>query len=135
VAGNPDAPETVSLNWSDGPRADRYRAWRQLPGETEPAAIGTITESELQLDGQPTGVPIKFSISAVNDAGESAQGEEVTITLAVSPPGSEPRHADPPSPGGAMAQAEAESPNHGYRQERLHRHRGFLAPAASFRFD
>jgi hypothetical protein len=90
----PDVPDGLVLNagpagsgvlyldWDDAPRADRYRIWRQLPGEPEPVVVATVTESDATLSGQPLGQPIAIAISAVNDAGETSRGEVRTITLA-----------------------------------------------------
>lgn len=94
LAALPDVPDglvltagaagsgTVYLDWDDAPRAERYRLWRQLPGETEPVALDSVTESDATLTGQPLGQPIAFLVSAANATGESLRSEAVTITLA-----------------------------------------------------
>ena len=94
IAQTPDVPDglvltpgaagsgIVYLDWDDAPRAERYRIWRQLPSDADPVAVASVTESDATLNGQPLGQPLRLSISAVNNAGESARGEVATISLA-----------------------------------------------------
>ncbi len=83
AAETPDAPEgfvlaagspgTLAADWSDTPRADHYRVWKQVVGvDADPIAIGSPTDSDFTLTGLPSGATVKVYITAVNDAGESA---------------------------------------------------------------
>ncbi len=62
----------LEADWSDAPRADRYRVWKQVVGvDANPIAVGSPTDSDFTLTGLPSGATVKVQITAVNDAGES----------------------------------------------------------------
>ena len=69
------------LDWPDTRRTDRYRVWQKQPGESAFTAVATVTESDATLTALPTGIPLEFQITALNDAGESIPGPASTITL------------------------------------------------------
>lgn len=76
-----DAGE-VAADWSDAPRADRYRVWKQVVGvDADFVAFGTPTDSDFTLTGLPSGATVKVQITAVNDAGESAASETQQLVV------------------------------------------------------
>lgn len=75
-------PGEVVADWSDAPRADRYRVWKQVVGvDAEFVAFGTPTDSDFTLTGLPSGATVKVRVTAVNDAGESEASETKQIVV------------------------------------------------------
>lgn len=92
AAETPEVPEnlvlagggagTVAVDWSDAPRADHYRVWRQVVGvDAEFIAAGSPTDSDFTLGGLPSGATVRVRVTAVNDAGESGPSETKQITV------------------------------------------------------
>lgn len=69
------------LDWPDTRRSDRYRVWLKKTGEAAFTPVATVTESDATLTALPSGVPLEFQITALNDAGESVPGPSAIITL------------------------------------------------------
>ena len=79
AAGNAGA---VLGDWSDAPRADHYRVWKQVVGvDAAPVAVGSPTDSDFTLTGLPSGATVKVYVTAVNDAGESQPSEVKQIVV------------------------------------------------------
>jgi len=75
-------PGTVGVDWSDAPRADHYRVWRQVVGvDAEFIAAGSPTDSDFTIEELPSGATVRVRVTAVNDAGESGPSETKQITV------------------------------------------------------
>lgn len=86
----PDAPEGLqatligpgvgALRWNGAPRAEYYRVWKRVVGvDAEFLAAGSPADLDFTLEGLPPGTTIEIAISAVNNGGESARSEKVTL--------------------------------------------------------
>ena len=85
----PDVPENVTavlqgnnvtLHWGATPRAEYFRVWKKVNGvDEELLVVGTRAELDFALAGLPSNSTILFGISAVNNGGESAVSELVTV--------------------------------------------------------
>ena len=74
------APNAVAVKWLAAPRAEHYRVWKQVNGvDQELIAVGSPTDPNFTLEGLPSNSTILIGISAVNNGGESAVSELVTI--------------------------------------------------------
>jgi hypothetical protein len=75
-------PGVLHVDWADARRATRYRVWKQLDGvDAAPVAVATVTDSNATLTGLPSGKPLKISVTAANEAGESPASDVVTVTV------------------------------------------------------
>lgn len=92
VAETPEVPEglvlaggdagEVAADWSDAPRADHYRVWKQVVGvDAGFVAVGSPTDSDFTLTGLPSGATVKVRVTAVNDAGESTPSATQQIVV------------------------------------------------------
>lgn len=88
--GDPEAPAATPgaagsglliLDWPDSRRASRYRVWLKKPADAAFQPVATVNESDATLTALPLGVALQIRITAANDAGESAPGPEITVTL------------------------------------------------------
>ena len=71
---------TVALHWGATPRAEYFRVWKKVNGvDEELLVVGTRAELDFALAGLPSNSTILFGISAVNNGGESAVSELVTV--------------------------------------------------------
>lgn len=86
----PDAPENVAaivvnetaamIEFPASPRAEYYRVYQRVVGvDAEPIAVGSPADLDFTLEDLPRASSIEISVSAVNDGGESARSEAVTI--------------------------------------------------------
>ena len=86
----PDVPEDVTatlvgatsaaVNWGRAPRAERYRVWMKVNGvDQELVVVGSPYDANFTIDGLPANSTIQIAVSAVNNGGESATSEVVTI--------------------------------------------------------
>jgi hypothetical protein len=91
VLATPDAPENISavlvgptaaaVKWDGAPRAEYYRVWKKVVGVDEDfEAAGTPADLDFALEGLPLNAQIQIAVTAVNNGGESAQSEIITIT-------------------------------------------------------
>jgi hypothetical protein len=62
-------------------RAERYRFWRQIDGETEYTPVLTVEEPQAVLNSVPTGQKVRYYVTAANDAGESLPSNTVEIVV------------------------------------------------------
>ena len=87
----PDVPEGLSVvlvgptaaacKWGASARAEYYRVWMKLHGSTEePTAVGSPADLDFTLENLPANAQVDISVSAVNDGGESALSEAITVT-------------------------------------------------------
>ncbi|MDB6027695.1 MAG: hypothetical protein JWM68_3918 [Verrucomicrobiales bacterium] len=73
-------PNAAAMKWSAAVRAGYYRIWKRVVGvDAEPVGVGTPADLDFTLENLPANATIEISISAVNDGGESARSESVTI--------------------------------------------------------
>jgi hypothetical protein len=86
----PDAPQGVSavlvgptaasIKWKAAPRAEHYRVWKKVTGvDEEFVAAGSPADIDFTLEGLPSNATIEIAVSAVNNGGESARSQVVTL--------------------------------------------------------
>ena len=76
-------PGTVLADWSDTPRAVRYRVFKQIVGvDPDFVLFATVNDSDATLDGLTTGQTIKVRVTAINaDNAEGPPSEEAQIVV------------------------------------------------------
>ena len=76
-------PGTVLADWSDTPRAVRYRVFVQIVGvDPDIVLFDTVNDSDATLSGLPTGATIKVRVTAINaDSAEGPPSEEVQLVV------------------------------------------------------
>jgi hypothetical protein len=89
----PDVPEHVTarslvageieVQCDAAPRAKHYRVFTRVVGGASQdfAAVGSPTDPNLTLTGQTSGTQMEVCMSAVNNGGESAKSQVVTVTV------------------------------------------------------
>ncbi len=88
----PDAPEkievvvvnetTAMIEIPPTPRANYYRVYKRVIGvDAQPIAVGSPIDPNFTMEDLPRGLSIEFSVSAVNDGGESRLSDTVMITI------------------------------------------------------
>ena len=79
----PGVPGTVLADWSDTPRAVRYRVYVQIVGiNPTPLPIETVNDSDATLSGLTTGQTIKVTVTAINaDDDEGPPSAEIQIVV------------------------------------------------------
>ena len=76
-------PGTVLADWSDTPRAVRYRVFVQIVGvDPDFVLFDTVNDSDATLSGLTTGATIKVRVTAINaDNAEGPPSEEVQLVV------------------------------------------------------
>lgn len=79
----PGVPGTVLADWSDTPRAVRYRVYVQIVGvDPDFVLYATVNDSDATLSGLTTGQTIKVTVTAINaDDDEGPPSDEVQIVV------------------------------------------------------
>ncbi|MDB6029486.1 MAG: hypothetical protein JWM68_5709 [Verrucomicrobiales bacterium] len=73
-------PNAAAMKWGASARAGYYRVWRRVIGlDAEPVAVGSPADLDFTLENLPAASTIEIYISAVNNGGESALSEKITI--------------------------------------------------------
>ncbi|MDB6028796.1 MAG: hypothetical protein JWM68_5019 [Verrucomicrobiales bacterium] len=73
-------PGTSALKWKASARAEYYRVWIRVIGlNAEPVAVGSPADIDFNLENLPANATVEISVSAVNNGGETALSEPVTI--------------------------------------------------------
>ncbi|MDB6029217.1 MAG: hypothetical protein JWM68_5440 [Verrucomicrobiales bacterium] len=73
-------PSTSALKWKASARAEYYRVWIRVVGvNAEPVAVGSPADIDFNLENLPANATVEISVSAVNNGGETALSEPVTI--------------------------------------------------------
>ena len=86
----PDAPTNVSavlvgptaaaIKWDAAPRAEYYRVWMKIhSAEGDYTAMGSPADLDFTLENLPANSTIDIVVSAVNNGGESAVSEVITV--------------------------------------------------------
>ncbi len=88
LKAKPEVPENVSavvlgdnataLEWEPSASAKYYRVWEKVDG-VGMVAIGSPTDPNFMLENRPANSLAELAVSAVNDGGESALSEIVTV--------------------------------------------------------
>jgi hypothetical protein len=74
-------PTAVALKWNATARAAYYRVFTKVHGvETEYVAVGSPADLDFTIENLPTNAQIDIVVMAVNDGGEGALSEVITIT-------------------------------------------------------
>ena len=69
-------------DWSDAPRAERYRVFKQVVGaDNEFLLAATVTDSDADLNTFASGARVHVRVSAVNARGESLPSEAVELQV------------------------------------------------------
>ncbi|MDB6025175.1 MAG: hypothetical protein JWM68_1398 [Verrucomicrobiales bacterium] len=73
-------PNAAAMKWEAPARADYFRVWRRIIGvDAEPVAVGSPADLDFTLENLPAASTVEVYLSAVNNGGESALSEKVTI--------------------------------------------------------
>ena len=73
-------PTAAALKWDAAARADYYRVFKKVHGPDEDYVIvGSPADLDFTLEDLPVGATIDVIVIAVNEGGEGAQSEKVTI--------------------------------------------------------
>jgi len=74
-------PNAAATKWGASARADYYRVWLKVHGlDTEPRAVGSPADLDFTIENLPAASQVDIMISALNNGGESALSEPITIT-------------------------------------------------------
>jgi hypothetical protein len=72
----------IAMKWDAAARADYYRVFKKVHGtDTDYVAVGSPADLDFTLENLPPGSTIDIVVSAVNNGGESAVSEKVTIVM------------------------------------------------------
>lgn len=88
----PEVPEGVAVipggagralvSWAHAMRADRYHVYKQTVGvDAEPVRVATVRELSTDVGGLVSGSTVKFTVTALNAAGESLDSEVVELVV------------------------------------------------------
>ena len=73
-------PTAAAVKWDKSKRAEYYRVWKKVIGsDQEFVTVGSPADLDFALDGLPNGSTVKIAVTAVNNGGESALSEVVTL--------------------------------------------------------
>ncbi|MDB6029506.1 MAG: hypothetical protein JWM68_5729 [Verrucomicrobiales bacterium] len=73
-------PGTSALKWKAPARAEYYRVYKRVIGvDAEPVAVGSPADLDFTLENLPANSTVEVYVSAVNNGGESALSEKVTL--------------------------------------------------------
>ncbi|MDB6026346.1 MAG: hypothetical protein JWM68_2569 [Verrucomicrobiales bacterium] len=71
---------TAAAKWTAPPRAEHYRVWMRVVGvDADFVAIASPTDPDVTLESLPANKTIEIAVSAVNNGGEGARSEVITI--------------------------------------------------------
>ncbi len=74
-------PNAVALKWDPSARAEYYRVFTKIHGaEGDYTAVGSPADLDFTIENLPANATIDIVVTAVNNGGESAVSEVVTIT-------------------------------------------------------
>jgi hypothetical protein len=74
-------PNAAATKWGASARAAYYRVWMKVHGAaTDYVAVGSPADLDFTLENLPAASVIDIALSAVNDGGESALSEPITVT-------------------------------------------------------
>ncbi len=87
----PDVPENITVvlvgptaaatKWDASARAEYYRVWMKVHGSVDDyVAMGSPADLDFTLENLPANATLDIAISAVNNGGESALSEPITVT-------------------------------------------------------
>jgi hypothetical protein len=75
---NGGAPGHLVAGWSDAPRTERYRVYKQVVGVDDEFVLATtVTDSDADLNTFTPGAQVRVKVSALNARGESQASEVV----------------------------------------------------------
>jgi hypothetical protein len=74
-------PTAAAIKWPASSRAEYYRVWMKVHGSTgDYNAMGSPADLDFTLENLPAASTLDIVVSAVNNGGESALSEVITIT-------------------------------------------------------
>jgi hypothetical protein len=73
-------PTAAAVKWTAAPRAEHYRVWKKVVGIDEDFVnVGSPADLDFTLEELPSASSIEVALSAVNDGGESAKSQFITV--------------------------------------------------------
>lgn len=76
------SPGSVLASWPPAARADHYRTWQQIAGvHTVFLPMGSPSDCQYAYNNLPSGQTVNLYVTAVNNAGESAPSNTVTMVV------------------------------------------------------
>lgn len=73
----------VSVKWNRSVRAEYYRVWLKVSGvDTEMVSVATPADRNFTIESLPPNAMVEIAVSAINNGGESAKSEIVTVQTA-----------------------------------------------------
>jgi fibronectin type 3 domain-containing protein len=76
-------PNAVAVKWTGAARAEYYRVWKKVVGvDEEFIALNSPHDLDYTIEGLPANATVQIVVTAVNNGGESAKSEVVTVTTA-----------------------------------------------------
>ncbi len=74
-------PTAAAMKWDASARAEYYRVWMKIHGSaTDYEAVGSPADLDFTLENLPANSTVEIAVSAVNNGGESALSEIITVT-------------------------------------------------------
>ncbi len=73
-------PNAAAMKWGASARAEYYRVWMKIHGsDAEPTPMGSPADLDFTLENLPANSTVDVAVSAVNNGGESALSEFVSV--------------------------------------------------------
>ncbi len=73
-------PTAASTKWDASARADYYRVWMKIHGSNaDYETVGSPADLDFTLENLPANAAVDIAITAVNNGGESALSEPITV--------------------------------------------------------
>ena len=73
-------PTAAALKWGPTPRAQYYHVFKKVVGvDTEFILVGSPADLDFTLEGLPANSTVEIYVTAVNNGGESAISETITL--------------------------------------------------------
>jgi hypothetical protein len=74
-------PATVAMKWDAALRANFYHVYKKVVGvDSEFVRVGSPVDVDFNLEGLPNGSIVEIVVTAVNEAGDGAESNKVTVT-------------------------------------------------------
>ena len=74
-------PTAAATKWDASARAGYYRVWMKIHGsDAQPTPMGSPADLDFTLENLPANATVDIAVSAVNNGGESALSEFISVT-------------------------------------------------------
>ena len=74
-------PGVLEVDWESATRAQRYQVETRPTGQPEFKRLVTVKDTNATLTGLPAGTQLEVRVVSVNDAGEAAPSDAVSVTV------------------------------------------------------